>query len=113
MNLVGYERFYKIKINAYGSFVCYKARLVAKGFHQEPMIDFYKTFRPVAKLKTIQTVLSIAISKSWLVHELDVKKCLSSCSFTRKCIHNTISWFKDPYRPHHVCKLHHFLYGLK
>ncbi|KAJ9547560.1 hypothetical protein OSB04_020103 [Centaurea solstitialis] len=36
-------------------------------------IDCDETFRPVVKLATIRTVLSIAVSQHWPIHQLDVK----------------------------------------
>ncbi|GJX61854.1 ribonuclease H-like domain-containing protein [Tanacetum coccineum] len=51
----------------------YKARLVANGSTQVEVVDVDETFSPVVKQGTIQTVLSLAISRHWPVHQLDVK----------------------------------------
>ncbi|GAA0172880.1 hypothetical protein LIER_26614 [Lithospermum erythrorhizon] len=56
-----------------GSFERYKARLVGDGAGQQPCIDCGDTFSPVVKPATIRTVLSIALSKSWCLHQLNVK----------------------------------------
>ncbi|GKA34354.1 ribonuclease H-like domain-containing protein [Tanacetum coccineum] len=61
------------KYMADGSFSRYKARLVANGSTQLEGIDVDDTFSPVVKPGTIQTVLSLAVSRHWLVHQLDVK----------------------------------------
>ncbi|GKA14514.1 ribonuclease H-like domain-containing protein [Tanacetum coccineum] len=50
----------------------YKARLVANGSTQLEGIDVHETFSPVVKPVTIRTVLSLATSWHWLVHQLDV-----------------------------------------
>ncbi|GJZ60594.1 ribonuclease H-like domain-containing protein [Tanacetum coccineum] len=56
-----------------GTLSRYKARLVANGSIQLEGIDVHETFSPVVKPKTIQTVLSLAASRHWPVHHLDVK----------------------------------------
>ncbi|GKE12048.1 ribonuclease H-like domain-containing protein [Tanacetum coccineum] len=51
----------------------YKACLVANGSTQLEGIDVDETFSPVVKPGTIQTILSLATSRHWPVHQLDVK----------------------------------------
>nr|GEZ70833.1 ribonuclease H-like domain-containing protein [Tanacetum cinerariifolium] len=50
----------------------YKARLVANGSTQVEGVDVDKTCSPVVKPGTIQTVLGLAISRHWPVHQLDI-----------------------------------------
>ncbi|GJX83733.1 ribonuclease H-like domain-containing protein [Tanacetum coccineum] len=50
----------------------YKARLVANGSTQLEGIDVDDTFSLVVKPDTIRTVLSLATSRYWPVHQLDV-----------------------------------------
>nr|GEV42891.1 putative Gag-polypeptide of LTR copia-type [Tanacetum cinerariifolium] len=49
------------------------AHLVANGSIQLEGVDVDETFSLVGKQGTIQTVLSLAASRHWLVHQLDVK----------------------------------------
>jgi len=72
-NLVTGKWLFKHKFNADGSLERYKARWVLRGFTQRLGIDFSKTFSPVVKPATVRTVLSLALSRHWPIHQLDVK----------------------------------------
>ncbi|GFY46269.1 retrovirus-related Pol polyprotein from transposon RE1 [Trichonephila inaurata madagascariensis] len=63
---------YKLKANPDGSINKYKARLFARGFSQRQGIDYSETSSPVAKLRTIRTVLSIAAEKTMPLTQFDV-----------------------------------------
>nr|GEY79166.1 ribonuclease H-like domain-containing protein [Tanacetum cinerariifolium] len=56
-----------------GTLSHYKARLVANGSTQIEGVDADETFSPVVKPGTIWMVLSLVISRHWLVHQFDVK----------------------------------------
>ncbi|KAL6349688.1 hypothetical protein AAG906_041095 [Vitis piasezkii] len=49
------------------------ARLAALGNKQEYGVDYEETFALVAKMTTVQTILAIAASQSWQLHQMDVK----------------------------------------
>ncbi|GJT36048.1 ribonuclease H-like domain-containing protein [Tanacetum coccineum] len=73
VNIVRSMWLFKHKFNADGSLSRYKARLVANGCSQQQGIDFDETFSPVVKPATIRTVLSLAVTRDWPIHQLDVK----------------------------------------
>ncbi|GKB41232.1 ribonuclease H-like domain-containing protein, partial [Tanacetum coccineum] len=55
-----------------GTLSRYKARLVTNGSTQLEGVDVDETFSPVVKPGTIRTVLSLAASRHWTIHQLDV-----------------------------------------
>jgi len=72
-NIVTGKWIFKHKFNANGTLEHYKARWVLRGFTQRPGVDFAETFSPVVKPATVRTVLSLALSRRWPIHQLDVK----------------------------------------
>jgi hypothetical protein len=64
---------YKIKHATDGSVEKYKARFVARGFSQVEGIDYEETFATVARYTSIRTIISLAASMGWRLHQMDVK----------------------------------------
>ncbi|GJR66563.1 ribonuclease H-like domain-containing protein [Tanacetum coccineum] len=72
-NIVRCMWLFRHKYLADGTLSRYKARLVANGSTQLEGVDVDETFSPVVKPGTIRTVLSLAASRHWPIHQLDVK----------------------------------------
>ena len=72
-NIVTGKWIFKHKFNADGSLERYKARWVLRGFTQRPGVDYDETFSLVVKLATVRTILSLALSRDWAVHQQDIK----------------------------------------
>ena len=71
--VVGCKRVFIVKCKADGSVERYKARLVAKGFTQTYEVDYQETFVVIAKINSIQVLLSLEENCNWLLHQLDIK----------------------------------------
>jgi len=70
---IGCKWVYKVKHNANGSMNRYKARLVAKGYAQTYGIDYEETYSPVDKMITVKAIITVATTKGWSLHQMDVK----------------------------------------
>jgi hypothetical protein len=64
---------YKIKHPADGSVKNYKKIFVARGFSQVEGIDYEETFVLVSRYTSIRTIISLATSMGWKLHQMDVK----------------------------------------
>ena len=111
-NIVTGKWIFKHKFQADGSLEWYKARCVLRGFSQRPSVDFSETFNPMVKPATVRTVLSLALSRQWPIHLLDVKNAFLHGPLTETVYCMQPSRFEDPTHPDFVCRLNKSLYGL-
>ena len=70
--LVQCKWVFKTKFAADGSPLKYNEILVSKGYSHIHGIDYNETFALVAKMDSIRLALTIAASKQWEVHHMDV-----------------------------------------
>ncbi|GKD43135.1 ribonuclease H-like domain-containing protein [Tanacetum coccineum] len=85
----------------------YKHKYNAEG------IDCDEIFNPVVKPATIRTVLSLAVSRQWPIHQLDVKNAFLHDHLTETVYMHQPPGFTDSAHSDYVCLLQKSLYGLK
>nr|GEU49224.1 ribonuclease H-like domain-containing protein [Tanacetum cinerariifolium] len=113
VNIVRYMWLFCHKYLADGTLNRYKDRLIANGSTQIEVVDVDETFSPVVKPGTIRTVLSLAISRHWPVHQLDVKNAFLYGDLSETVYMHQPIGFWDLAHPDYVCLLQRSLYGLK
>ena len=108
---IGCKWVYSVKLNSNGSLNCYKARLVALGNKQEYGIDYDETFAPVFKMTTVRTIISIAASSGWSLHQMDVKNAFLHGDLTEDIYMTPPQGLFSSSKG--MCKLKRSLYGSK
>lgn len=110
---IGCKWVFKKKTDMDGNIVTYKARLVAKGFTQRQGIGYEETFSPVAMLKSIRILLSIAAYYDYEIWQMDVKTAFLNGSLTEEVYMTQPPGFMTSTQADKVCKLKRSIYGLK
>ncbi|GKA56406.1 ribonuclease H-like domain-containing protein [Tanacetum coccineum] len=112
-NVARYMWLFRHKFLADGMLSRYNARLVANGSTQLEGVDVDETFSLVVKPGTIRTGLSLAVSRQWPIHQLDVKNAFLHGDLTETVYMHQPPGFQDFTHPDYVCLLQRSLYGLK
>jgi hypothetical protein len=76
-------------------------------------VDYNETFSPIVKPATVWIVLTLAVSRGWPVHQLDVKNIFLHGTLSETVYCSQPTDFVDPAHPQLVCRLNKSLYGLK
>ena len=104
---------YKRKRGVDGKMETFKARSVAKGYTQRERVDFEETFSPVAKLKSIRILLSIAAYYDYDIWQMDVKTAFLNGYLEESIYMMQPEGFIVKGQEQKVCKLSRSIYGLK
>ncbi|KAK0577895.1 hypothetical protein LWI29_001967 [Acer saccharum] len=110
---IGCKWVYKRKRGMDGNVETFKARLVAKGYTQKEGIDYEETFSPVAMLKSIRILLSIAASLDLEIWQMDVKTAFLNGSLDESIYMMQPEGFIEKGQMDKVYKLQKSIYGLK
>jgi hypothetical protein len=110
---IGVKWVYKTILNEKGQIEKHKERLVSKGFSQQPSIDYFQTFAPVARLDTVRTLLAIAAQHKWKVYQMDFKSAFLNGILEEGVYVDQPPGFEVQEHPAKVYQLKKALYGLK
>ena len=64
---------YTVKLNPNGTLARLKAHLVAKGYSQTYGVNYQDTFSPIAKIASVELLISL-VTYHQTLHQLDIKK---------------------------------------
>jgi len=87
--------------------------IVAKDYTQKEGEEFFDTYSPIARLTTIQVLLSSSASYGLLVHQMDVKTTFLNGELDEKIYMDQPDGFVVKGQESKVCRLLKSLYGLK
>ncbi|KAL4025380.1 hypothetical protein IC575_013770 [Cucumis melo] len=110
---IGCKWIYKRKRDSAGKVQTFKARLVAKGYTQRERVDYEETFSPVAMLKSIRILLSIATFYDYEIWQMDVKTAFLNGNLEESIFMSQPEGFITRGQEQKVCKLNRSIYGLK
>ena len=86
---------------------------MAKGYTQKEGIDYDETFSPVAMLKSIRILLSIAAYYDYEIWQMDAKTTFLNSNLEEEIYMLQPKGFIAKNQEHIVCKLKRSIYGLK
>ena len=110
---IGCKWIFKIKRGIDGKVETFKARLVAKGYTQTEGVDYEETFSPIAMLKSIHILLSIAACLDYEIWKMDVKMDFLNGYLEERIYMMQPEGFVAKGQQQKVCKLLRSIYGLK
>ena len=103
---------YRVKYNADGSIQQCKARLIIHGNHQIEGFYYNETFVPVSKITSIRRFLSVAVVKSWELHQMDINNAFLHGELDKELFMRMPPGFCSN-SPNKVCRLKKSLCGLR
>lgn len=80
-------------------------------FTQQECINYSKTFSPVIKQMIVRLVFSIAVSRGWMIHQLNIHNVFLNLVLVEEVYMQKPSGFVDFTLSSYVCRLYKSLYA--
>jgi hypothetical protein len=110
---IGCKWIFKRKLKVDGTVEKFKARLVAKGFKQKEGLDYFDTYALVTRIATIRTLIALASTYNFEIHQMDVKTAFLNGELEEEIYMHQPEGFVMPNHERKVCKLIKSLYNFK
>jgi hypothetical protein len=110
---IGCRWVFDTKRDSNNIIVRHKARLVVQGFKQKEGIDYFETFSPTVKIKSIKYLLAIAAQEDLEIKQLDFVTAFLNASLKEDIYINIPQGYTENLHGHTALKLNKALYGLK
>jgi hypothetical protein len=111
-NVIDSKWVWKKKLDQYQRVKRFRARLVARGFKQIAGVDFFETFAPVMRYKSLLILLSLAAERDYEVRHLDVPKAFLQATLSEEIFMEQPEGFHNGDRSQ-VWKLLKSVYGIR
>lgn len=89
-----------------------KARVVARGDKQIKGKDYIETFSPVAKFTTVRSLIALATTQNWNLHQLGINNAFLH-GYLEEEVYMMPPEGYTKARKRQVCRLKRSIYGLK
>jgi hypothetical protein len=77
------------------------------------VIDYEETLSLVSRYTSIRTIIVLATSMSWKLHQMDVKTTFFKVQIEEEVYIEQLEGFMIHNEKYHVCRLKKALYGIK
>jgi Reverse transcriptase (RNA-dependent DNA polymerase)/Integrase core domain/GAG-pre-integrase domain/gag-polypeptide of LTR copia-type/Chromo (CHRromatin Organisation MOdifier) domain len=110
---IGCRWVFTVKRDSNNIIIKHKARLVVQGFRQQEGIDYFDTFSPTVRIKSIKYLLAIAAQEDLNIKQLDFDTAFLNASLKEDIYIKIPEGYMGELHNNNVLKLNKALYGLK
>ena len=110
---IGCRWVFDVKADANNIIIRHKARLVVQGFKQKEGVDYFETFSPTVKIKSLKYLLAIAAQEDLEIKQLDFVTAFLNAKLNEDIYIAVPQGYTENLHGHNALLLNKALYGLK